>query len=308
MNNVLKKTPVVWLVAGFCCLLWGSAFPAIKIGYKLFDIKSSDTADIILFAGIRFLLAGVLTVLIFSVIEKKPLLPNKDSLPKIGVLSLFQTIIQYVFFYLGLAYTTGARASIIQGTNVFVALGISCLLFKLEKISINKIVGCLLGFAGVVLVSLDFFNQGVNTNFSGEIMVFVCTVSYAFSSVFMKKYSATDNPAMLSGWQFIVGGIVMIGISVTIGGRIETASVKSVSLLIYLALVSAIAYSLWSMLLKCNPVTKVAVCGSMTPVFGFILSSFFAGDNDNVGFLGVLALLLVVAGMIIVNVSIDKRA
>lgn len=307
-NNKLSKLPVVWALAALCCLLWGSAFPVIKIGYRLFDIQSSDTADIILFAGIRFLLAGILTIIIFSFIERKPLLPSKEAVAPVCVLSLFQTIIQYVFFYLGLAYTTGERASIIQGSNVFVALMITCFVFKLEKFRLNKLIGCILGFAGVILVSLDVFSQSLNPSFIGEIMVFVCTVSYSFSSVFMKKYSERFNPAMLSGWQFILGGALMIGISLCMGASPVTVTIKGIILLIFLALVSAVAYSLWSILLKSNPVSRVAVCGSMTPVFGFILSSIFAGEGEKVGLLGVLALIFVAFGIIIVNVSIDKKA
>ncbi len=307
-NSKLTKLPVVWALAALCCLLWGSAFPAIKTGYRLFEIQSSDTANIILFAGIRFLLAGILTILIFSFIERKPLIPTKDALPPVCVLSLFQTVIQYIFFYLGLAFTTGERASVIQGSNVFVALIITCFLFKFEKFTLNKLIGCILGFAGVVLVSLDVFSQSINPSFIGEIMVFICTVSYSFSSVFMKKYSERFNPAMLSGWQFVLGGAFMILVSLCMGASLIAASIKGIILLIYLALVSAVAYSLWSILLKSNPVSRVAVCGSMTPVFGFILSSIFAGEGQKIGLFGVLALILVACGIIIVNLSIDKKA
>lgn len=306
-RNVLTKTPIVWAVAGLCCLLWGSAFPAIKIGYRLFNIDSSDTASIILFAGIRFFLAGALTIAFFSVAQKKVLLPNKYSAPKIFVLSLFQTILQYTFFYLGLAFTTGERASVIQGTNVFIALIISSLIFKLEKLKLNKIIGCILGFAGVVLVSLDVFTQSANKSYAGEIMVLICTVSYAFSSVFMKKYSESENPAMLSGWQFVVGGAVMTTAALVFGGRIYITNVRCVLLLIYLAMVSAAAYSLWSILLKYNHVSKVAVCGSMTPVFGFILSGLLNDNRQQNRLISIIALVIVALGIVVVHIPIDKK-
>lgn len=300
-HRIFSKTIFLWLIAGLCCFLWGSAFPAIKIGYDLFNLSSDDTASIILFAGIRFFLAGVFTLVIFSLVDKKPLLPSKKSLPKIAVLSAFQTILQYLFFYLGLAFTTGERASIIQGTNVFMALLISCLIFKLEKLSLNKIIGSVIGFLGVILVSLDVFTQNRNASFLGEIFIILSTLSYAFSSVFMKKLSVDESPTMLSGWQFVLGGAVMIASGLLFGGRITNFNIRSVSLLIYLALVSAVAYSLWSLLLKFNPVSRVTVCGFMTPVFGFVLSAVFTGNGQSVGFLGLSALALVVAGMITVN-------
>lgn len=305
-HKILSKTPFVWLIACLCCFLWGSTFPAIKIGYKLFEINTTDTATIILFAGLRFLLAGILTIIIFSIVDKKPLVPSKNAVPKVALLSLFQTIVQYVFFYLGLAYTTGERASVIQGTNVFMALLISSLVFRLEKLNFSKIIGCLIGFLGVLLVSLDVFEQTGNASFVGEIFVLLSTTSYAFSSVFMKKFSKDENPAMLSGWQFLFGGAVMIAVGLILGGRLTTINTKATLLLIYMAMVSAVAYSLWSLLLKYNPVSKVAVCGFFTPIFGFILSAIFAGDSSNVGILGIPALALVVIGMIIVNYNKNR--
>lgn len=300
-KKLFTKTPFVWASAIFCCFLWGSAFPSIKIGYQLFSIEPSDTASIILFAGIRFFLAGVLTLIIFGAIEKKPLLPKKASVPKIAVLSLFQTILQYIFFYVGLAYTTGERASVIQGINVFMAILISSLIFKLEKLNAFKIIGSIIGFMGVIIANINAFKGGVGVSFFGESFIFLSTVSYAFSSVFMKKLSKDDNPAMLSGWQFMVGGAVMIAFGLIAGGKITGFTVKSTLLLIYMAFTSACAYSIWSILLKYNPVSKVTVCGFFIPVFGFVLSSIFAGSGKNAGLFEISALLVVVIGMIIVN-------
>ena len=64
----MQKTSVVWLGAMLCCLLWGSAFPCIKIGYGLWNIESADTAVQILFAGMRFVLAGILAVIFGSLL------------------------------------------------------------------------------------------------------------------------------------------------------------------------------------------------------------------------------------------------
>ncbi len=300
MKNFFSKTYGLWLTAGLCCFLWGSAFPAIRIGYKLFNIEAENTASIILFAGIRFMLAGIAALLIFSLASKKLLKPNKGSLKRIGVLSLFQTVFQYVFFYLGLAYTTGSRGSVINASGVFFALLISSLIFKLEKLKLNKLIGSAIGFAGVVLISLDAFKSG-NGKIIGEAFIVLSSISYAFSSVFIKRYSEYDSPAMLSAYQFMLGGAVMLTGALAFGGRLETVSLKGLALLIYLALVSAVAYSLWSLLLKYNEVSKVAVCGFMTPIFGFFLSALVEKNIGAIGPLSLLALLLAVIGIITVN-------
>ena len=78
-TQIMQKTAVVWFGALVCCALWGSAFPCIKIGYQMFEIDAADTAAQILFAGYRFTLAGILTVLIGSVLNKGFLISNKDN-------------------------------------------------------------------------------------------------------------------------------------------------------------------------------------------------------------------------------------
>lgn len=310
MNNLSKKLNnvfVVWLIAGFCCLLWGSAFPFIKIGYKFFEIASSDTATIILFAGVRFFLAGVLTVAIFSVANKKILLPKKNSTGKIAVLSLFQTILQYLFFYLGLAYTTGVKASIVNGTSTFIVLIISALIFKQEKLTVLKMIGTILGFLGVFVAGFFGFNSKTGLQI-GDVFILFSAISYSFSSVLMKKYSTFENPAVLSGYQFILGGAVMAVVGLILGAKISTVNLKGIAILVYLAFVSAIAYSLWSILLKYNDVSKVTICGSLTPIFGFVLSYLLLGENNGNILYNIIGLVCVVFGMIIVNIRAKKKA
>lgn len=118
-KDFLQKTWVVCALALVCTFLWGSASPCIKLGYALFEIPSSETWTQILFAGTRFILAGILTILIGSALNRKMLVPTKSSVPSIAKLALFQTILQYIFFYIGLAHNSGVKASIINGSNTF---------------------------------------------------------------------------------------------------------------------------------------------------------------------------------------------
>lgn len=300
-EKFLQKTLVVWLGALVCCALWGSAFPCIKIGYQMFSINAADTSSQILFAGYRFALAGVLTIVIGSILNRRLLFPQKGSGGKILKLSMLQTVLQYFFFYVGLANTTGVKASIIEGMNVFVAVLVASLLFHQEKLTVKKTAGCLIGFIGVVLVNLS---GGLDMGFSltGEGFILLSTVAYAFSSVFLKRYSREENPVVLSGYQFALGGIIMVLIGFGMGGRVEGFTPSSAAMLVYLALVSAAAYSLWGILLKYNPVSRVAVFGFMNPVFGVMLSAVLLKEGAQAsGVITVLSLVFVCVGIYIVN-------
>ena len=299
-KNRMQSTFVVWLGALICCALWGSAFPCIKIGYQMFEIPQDAVATQILFAGLRFTLAGILVILIGSVLSGNLLKINRQNALKILKLSLLQTVLQYLFFYIGLANTTGVKASIIEGVNVFIAIFVASLIFRQEKLTMGKLAGCLIGFAGVVLVNLNGNGLDMSFHLNGEGFIFLSTVAYAFSSVYLKRYSKTENPVLLSGWQFISGGLVMTIMGLLIGGKITKVTATGIAMLFYLACISAVAYSLWGILLKYNPVSRVAVFGFMNPVFGVILSAFLLGEREQAsGIKSIIALILVSIGIYI---------
>ncbi|MGN0350803.1 MAG: DMT family transporter [Roseburia sp.] len=300
-ENFMQKTWVVWLGALICCALWGSAFPCIKLGYQYFAIDSSETATQILFAGCRFFLAGIMAILLGSLLQKKILIPRKSAWGKICHLSLLQTVAQYFFFYVGLAHTSGVKASIIEGVNVFIAILVASLLFRQEPFTLRKIVGCVIGFAGVVLVNISGSGLEAGFAWNGEGFIFLSTIAYAFSSVYLKRYSKEENPVLLSGYQFVIGGLIMIIVGFLMGGTITTVTAKGIAMLLYLAFISAAAYSLWGILLKYNPVSRVAVFGFMNPVFGVILSAVLLKESGTIGVMCVVSLLLVCAGIYIVN-------
>ncbi|MBQ9117209.1 MAG: DMT family transporter [Clostridia bacterium] len=290
---------MVTLLALICCALWGSATPFIKKGYE-YLLPENNVPSIMLFAGIRFLLAGIITVIIYSVARRKLLYPRKENLPKVAVLSAFQTILQYIFFYIGLANTSGVKGTIASGCNVFFAILISSLIFRQEKLSIKKIVACILGFAGIIIVNLNGLT--FNMNFLGDGFVLISAMSSGASSVFTKIYSKHEDPVVLSGYQFILGGFVMIIIGLAFGGVISPSRAAGIGVLIYLAFLSAIAYSLWGILLKHNPVSSVTIFSFMTPVFGVLLSKLMLTESSNVSIVNLLiTLALVCTGIFILN-------
>lgn len=298
-NKIFTNTFVVSALAILCCALWGSATPFIKIGYKLI-LPEQNVASTILFAGIRFTLAGLITIMIYSIARKKFLYPKKENLSKVVTVSCFQTVIQYIFFYIGLSNTTGVKGTIASGSNAFFAMLIASLVFRQEKLTFKKVFACLLGFSGIIVVNLKGLD--FNMNFTGDCFVLFSAVAYAVSSVLIKKYSQYEDPVVISGYQFVLGGIVMIITGILMGGVVSFTSVSAVVVLIYLALLSAVAYSVWGVLLKHNPVSKVTIFSFMIPVFGVLLSTLMLTEQSMVSPVNLLiTLVLVCSGIIILN-------
>ena len=305
----LKKEIATFLGVMLCSFLWGSAFPGIKIGYSLWNIASDDTWRIIRFAGIRFFLAGILVILIGSLMKKKFLFPAKNEWGKILFLSLFQTIGQYVFFYVGLAHTTGVNSAIVDSLTAFFAILIACFFFRTEHLTVRKIAGCILGLTGIILINIT--SEGFSFHPLGDGLIALSALCYGVSSNMIKKYAKDHDTVLFSGYQFALGGLIMTllgqtGVSVFNDASAKTQEISllpAVGILLYLALVSSVAYTLWGILLRTNDVSKISIFGFMNPVIGVVLSAILLKETNVLGIRYFLALLLISAGIVIVNVK-----
>lgn len=310
-KNDIKRfftSPIVIVIgAMICCALWGSATPFIKMGYKImFEGGKPDVQSTILFAGIRFAAAGFITIAIYSIARKKLLYPKYENYGKVAIVALFQTVIQYFFFYIGLANTSGAKGTIISGSSSFFAIFISSLLFGQEKLTVKKVVACIVGFLGIIAVNLNGLD--FTMNLTGDAFVLFSSISLAFSSVLIKIFSKDEDPVVISGYQFMLGGTVMIIVGLIAGGKIDNFTLGGAAILVYLSFLSAIAYALWGMLLKFNPVSKVTIFSFMTPVFGVILTKLMLPSESDVEIINlIISLVLVCAGVFMLNYTRQNK-
>ncbi|MBM6683902.1 DMT family transporter [Collinsella intestinalis] len=301
-RSLLTRGWVVCLLALVCCALWGSAIPCIKIGYDLLGIASSDVPSELVFAGLRFMLAGVLALAAAALTERRIPRIARGNGHMVVKLALAQTIVQYAFFYVGVSHASGVKGSIVNASSTFLAILVAALVFRQERLTARKIWGCAIGFAGVVLVNLTGSGLGGAMSLTGEGFILVAALSYATSSALIRVYAQREDPVALSGYQFVLGGAILAGAGVLAGGHLPEVSPAGIAMLVYLAFVSGIAYSLWSILLKHNPTSRVVIYGFMNPVFGVVLSSMLLGEAAALPWQQTAcALALIVAGIIIVN-------
>ena len=298
MEKKLQNPIVICVLALLCCALWGSAFPCIKIGYEWMEIEGIGSQ--ILFAGYRFFLSGVLTFALGCLLERRILRMKRENFGLIFRQGVLQTTIQYVCFYIGLAHTTGAKGSIINASNAFVSIVAAHYMIRSERMTWKKGLGCILGLAGVVLVNLEPGGFGGGFRFLGEGMVLLCTIAYGVSTVLLKMISDRESPMTITAYQTLIGSALLIVIGWLLHGDVGVFTWKSAALLFYMALLSTVAFSLWTLLLKYNPVGKVAVYGFTIPIFGVLLSGILLGETIfSVKYLA--ALLFVSGGVILVN-------
>lgn len=288
------------IVATFCCLLWGSAFPAVKRGYALFQIATNDVPSKLVFAGYRFFLAGIIVLLIALISGKKISSLSKINVFEIFILGLTQTSLEYIFFYIGLANTTGVKGSIMNSTGAFFGVILAHYLYKNDKLSGQKIIGCIIGFIGVMVVNFSSDLLNFSFSFIGDGFIIIAALVFSIAGIFGKKLSQRIDVMLVTGINLLTGSIILILLGTLWGGRVYHFTITSSLLLLYMGVLSATAFSLWALLLKYNKVGQVSVFNFLIPVSGAILSSIFLNEKI-LEWKNIIALVTVCFGIWLVN-------
>lgn len=300
----IKNYKVAAALAIFCTLLWGTAFPFIKAGYAQFGIEGNDIGSKLLFAGARFTLAGIMVFFIFLVKNKHLPKIEKNGIMPVMLLGSVQTFGQYIFTYIGIGFTSGANTSVITACATFFTVLFAPLFFKSDKLNVCKIIGCILGFCGVLCVNSG---GGVTADtLFGDFMILMSTLSAAAGNFISKGIVRDREPISVTGFQLSFGGVLLLIAGFIAGGKLNFSSIKALLVLFWLAFVSAAAFAIWTTLLKHHHASKICVFNLLVPVFGTLLSGIMLGESV-FGIEMIVSVVLICAGIFISNMQIKKR-
>ncbi len=225
MSNKKYQHPLFILaLATISCFLWGSAFPSIKYSYSLLDIAHSSSIVKMQFAGYRFLLASIYLFIIILILHR-PISISKNLIPHLVLLGSFQTSLQYYFFYNGLANVTGIKGSIISSLGTFFAVIFPHFYYKNEKLTIQKLLGLMLGFFGVIYINLSKGSITGGFTLTGEGFLILGAIISAISAIMAKEISQKVDSLIMTCYQMFIGSIIMLTFSFTqTGGTVFTTA------------------------------------------------------------------------------------
>lgn len=304
MLEKLKDKKIAIFVSLICMLLWGSAIPTIKTTYSIMDVSSDDTGSKILIAGIRFFIAGVMILTYYRIRKKEKLCLMKVNFKYVIMLSLIQTSIQYIFYYLGLSNTSGVKASIIQSANAFFIVIISRFLINDEYITTNKVFSLILGTLGILIVN---YSRESNFEFkiSGEGFILIATIFNSLASVMLRKFGKNQNPFLISGTQFLLGSIPMIILGVFTQNAKLDLKISSIILILYAAFISAAAFTLWALIMKWQNSSEFGIYKLFIPIFGSLLSVIFLNERFTVRLM--VGMIFVIIGSLVLNIKYIQK-
>lgn len=307
MEELFRNSRYKSILATFCAFGWSLAYPLIKVGYKEFQIVSSDLGGKILFAGIRFFFAGILVCVFCHLRKKKLELDNKKDFFWLIFLAIVNITFHYMFAYIGLGYNASARSTILDSMGGFFLIILSTLIFSDDKMSAPKMLGCLLGISGIVAINIqpgaNFFE---NITFRGDGMILLNACCAAIGGVITRVASKKMNMMMATGQSMMIGGTLLLAIGMVIGtDSLWSVSLKGIIVLIVLILISAVCFAIYNELLAYHPISKVAIYNALIPVLGVIFSALLL--NEELKWQYFISVMMVAGGIYLVNSKWQRR-
>jgi len=257
------------VLAIISCMLWSTAFAGVKIGLEY--------ATPLQFAGTRFFIAGLLVFPVAYRFNPHYFRIVRENLKMILLFAFLQTFLQYTMFYTGINMIPAAVAAIVIGSQpLFIAL-VANFIMPGDRMTLSKTLVILLGVLGVVLVSFGKDPQSATGHIAiaGILLMLGINILSGFSNVLVAREKGMVPPLVISSSSMILGGAALFIFSIPFEGfHLEGKPPMYFISLTWLSLLSAIAISIWIILLK-RPGVKVSdlnLWKFLIPLFGALFS------------------------------------
>ena len=296
--SIFKRPLWVTIFALTAAIAWGWAYPLIKLGFAEFGITQDMTGSKMLFAGVRFSIAGLIVLAVAAAKKRSFAVSDIAGAGYILLFALLNTTLHYAFFYIGLSHSGGARAAILNSLSVFMLVVLACFFFKSDRLTVRKIVGCIIGFAGVLVLNVGGGDSG-GFSFMGDGMIVINALCAALAGLMTRGLGSRVDVFVGTGYSLAVGGFMLLVIGIVMGGKLPHITLWGVVILLLLVLISSLCFTLYNKLLTCNPVGKVAIFNSLIPVVGAVTSCLCLNEQFYWSYL--VAALLAMVGIYIIN-------
>ena len=279
-------------------IAWGWAFPLIKVGFSAFGITADMTGSKMLFAGIRFAAAGLIVLSVARSSGRSFKTAEGSDWRFILAFALMNTTLHYFFFYVGMSHSEGSRAAILNSLSTFLVVLLACACFKSDRLTLRKILGCAVGFSGILALNLGGAESGM-FSWLGDGMIILNAICSAIAALMTRGLSRRVDVFVGTGYSLSIGGLMLILPGLALGGTLPQVNTLGIVCLVLLIAISALGFTLYNKLLSCNPVGRVAIYNSLIPVVGAVTSCLCLGETFHLKY--VLAGGLAAIGIYIIN-------
>jgi drug/metabolite transporter (DMT)-like permease len=277
---------------GVVCFLWGTTYLAIRIGVQVLPPA--------LFAGIRFIVAGSILVVILR-LRGYPY-PARQELSDIAIVGIALLTIANGTVVWAEQWVPSGLAALIVATLPFWIVGIESVLPMGDRLNSRKVIGILVGFAGLVVLLLPELRSSIESAYIiGIFVMFIAPISWGGGSIYSKYRKIKTRPLMAAAFQMLFGGSVLTVIGLA-NGEVSrfTWHPQGLAAMAYLIIFgSIVGYGSFMYALSKLPASFVTTYAYINPVIAVILGWLIL--NERLDWMLVLATSMILLGVILVQ-------
>ena len=293
-----RATPVEWLVFLALGVAWGSSYLFIKIGVE-------TLTPFTLVAGRLAIGAAVLALVIRL---RRQVMPVKRSTyGHLLVVALLGIVIPFSLITWGEQTIDSGLAAILNGTVPLFAIVLAALVLADEPITVNRLIGLVVGFIGVVVLTSPGLTEGFGGSLPGQLALIGASISYAAAGVYARR-TVRGVPALTSaflevGFAFLITLVLAAAFGSPWMSRVEPEAVFSVA---WLGLIgSGLAFLAFFYLLERWGATRTALVAYLLPVVGIILGVLVLQETLSLPML--VGTALIIGGIALANSRYGHR-
>ena len=282
-------------------LLWGSLFPTVKLGFSLYGVES--TADILLFAGIRFVICGAIISIFAAVRDRGSYRAAGGSIVPILLSGIFAIVLHYGLSYMGLELTDSSKTALIKQIGSLFYVCFSFIFIKEDRPTVKKCVAAVIGFLGIIAINVGPGGIGFSV---GDLLILGSSFSIVISTVISKRVFAAVSPITATGISQLFGGAVLLIVGAVMGGGVGFRLDGSIWLMAYICAASIVSYCVWFGIVKSGELSRLFIIKFAEPVFACLFGAVILGE-DIFKIQYLFAFLLISGGIWLSNTR-DKSA
>lgn len=252
--------------------VWGSTYLAIRVG-----VRSLPPG---LFAGARFVIAGIL-ILLFARVRGHALPTKPAHLWPLAVVGFLLLVTGNGLVVYAEQFIDSGLAALIVATVPFLMAGIEAILPNGERIAPRALVGLLVGFAGLLLLVSPKLTGPAHGDFRGEGALLIAALSWTVGSLFSRRRGVPVPALVATGVEMLLGGAILLAIGLANGDLARARwTAESLLALGYLIVFGAgVGFTAYIWLLDHVPPSRVSTYAYVNPVVALLLGWALLGET-----------------------------
>jgi drug/metabolite transporter (DMT)-like permease len=291
---IARPTRPDWVILGVLALMWGTSYVFIKLGVQDGHLPTFTLIASRLFIGFVFLATVV-------AIAREPLPRNPRIYMHLVVMAVVNIVIPFFLITTAERSVPSAIAAIINGAVPLVVILLAALFLHDEPITVGRLIGLLIGYAGVIVIVSPGLANSTGSEISGELALVGSTISYGIGAVYTRRNMKGLRPMIPAMLQVGIAFAIVSVLALVVERPLSVAwNGEAILAVVWLGVFgSGAAYLLNFRLLSRIGATRTSILAYFLPIIGIVSGALMF--REHIDPLVLVGTSLVLAGIALVN-------